>query len=117
MANNEIRELPENHDIGLFTYNQMHGELQDELEEWEMAAQDDSLNGKALLAVKTKTNKFPAQLSLKVSISGCSLSNIDRFLFQGRLWVPDGLNLRVKLIQAIHDSPQNSHQEEKLHMQ
>lgn len=109
VANNEIRELSEINDVKSCTNDQMHGEMPDELEEWDMAAQNDSLYGKALLAVKTRANKFPIELNLKVSISECSLSNVGRLLFRGRLWVPEGLNLRVKLIQAIHDSPLNSH--------
>ena len=55
------------------------------------------------------TNKFPTELNLKVSISECSQSDQGRLLFRAREWIPNGLNLRTKVIQLVHDSPLNGH--------
>ncbi|RKF54264.1 Transposon Tf2-8 polyprotein [Erysiphe neolycopersici] len=64
---------------------------------------------KALEAVKTNAYKFSIELNLKVSISECSVSNRDRFLFREREWIPEEYYLRTKLIQLAHDSPLSGH--------
>ncbi|KAI0992761.1 hypothetical protein K3495_g15424, partial [Podosphaera aphanis] len=85
------------------------GDSPDELREWDEVAREDILYNKALQAVTTKARKFPADLNLKVSISECALSSEGYLMFRERRWVPDGLNIRTRLIQKVHDSPLSGH--------
>ena len=58
----------------------------------------------ALKAVQERERKFPADLHLKVSIAECMVTSVGKLTFWNRIWVPSGLNLRMKVLQEIHDS-------------
>ena len=89
--------------------NSIIGSEMVELDVWDSAISEDSQYTRALKAVKLGKDRFPTDLHLKVSKSECSESKSGGLLFRGRRWVPNGRNLKTKIIQSIHDSPLNGH--------
>ena len=89
--------------------NSIIGSEMIELDVWDSAISEDSQYTRPLEAVKLGKDRFPTDLHLKVSISECSESKSGGLLFRGRRWVPNGRNLKTKIIQSIHDSPLNGH--------
>jgi hypothetical protein len=71
---------------------------------WPDAIKGDEEYGAALKAVQEGKRKFPADLHLKVLIAECAVTNAEKLTFQNRIWVPLGLDLRMKVLQEIHNS-------------
>lgn len=108
-ANFVVRVSPARATVRHPLHDQVLGELPDELTHWNQAVTGDDEYVKASKAVRAKARRFPTELRLKVSISECSMSNQGNLLFRGRRWVPEGLDLRTRLIQTTHDSVLHGH--------
>ena len=85
------------------------GKLPPLLESWPSAVEDDVEYQEAYKAVKEKRSRFPPELRLKTSISECGISASDKLTFRDRVWVPNGLNLRTRVLQEVHDSTTHAH--------
>ncbi|KAL1952650.1 hypothetical protein VTO42DRAFT_4567 [Malbranchea cinnamomea] len=80
-----------------------------ELEDlWKTAELNDPQWQASVQAIKDGKARFPQNLELKVSISKCAV-NAQGQLFRDQRWVPNSEPLRIRLLQAIHDSPINGH--------
>lgn len=75
---------------------------------WRESADKDPTYQSAVQAMQQGLRKFPPQLSLKVSLSECTLDG-ENLLYRGRKWVPDADQLRTQLISETHNSPLAGH--------
>lgn len=78
-------------------------------EQWRAAEQLDEGLQELKQAVKDGARRFPRHLGIRVSITECELSEDNRLLFRGRLWVPEFEPLRTRLLQETHDSTITGH--------
>ena len=85
------------------------GEEPNLLQDWPEAVRKDPDYARILKAVQDQDRRFPSDLRLKVSIAECGVSPSGKLTYRGRVWVPSAMNLRVRVLQATHDSTTHVH--------
>ena len=79
-------------------------DMMDDEQLWEIAANQNEQYQEATQCVRKEKRRFLTELQLKISISECSLDNLNRLRFWNQLWVPHYEPLHMRIIQQGHYS-------------